>query len=89
MIFIVSNRVLSDRFCRVDPLILSVCFYHFEFSGVLSEFESVCNGLVSASDSAAMINVVIFSAVATNQGLQQNASEGGLRTQDHGKRSNA
>jgi hypothetical protein len=36
-----------------------------------------------------MISAVILSALATIQGLEQYASEEGLRTQDHGKRSNA
>jgi hypothetical protein len=67
MIFVISNPVLSDWFCRVNPLILSVRFDSFVFSDVWSEFESVCSGLVIASDSAsdsdsdsaAMISVVI------------------------------
>jgi hypothetical protein len=66
----------------VDPWKLSVRFDRFVLNDVLSECESVYNGLVSASDSdsdsAAMISAVILSTVATIQGLQQYASEGGL-----------
>jgi len=48
------------------------------------------NDLVSTSvnNSGVMINAVILSTVPTIQGFQQYASEGGLRTQDHVKRSN-
>jgi hypothetical protein len=48
------------------------------------------NDLVSANvtDSDVMLSAVIVSTVPTIQGFQEYVSEGGLRTQDHGKRSN-
>jgi apolipoprotein N-acyltransferase len=61
------------------------------FNDLWSEYESIYNDLVndSACDSATVINAVILSAVGKTHGLQQHASEEGLRTQDHGKGSNA
>ena len=75
----------------MDPWQLSICFDRFVFSDVLSEFESVCNGLVSASasGSAEVLSAAILSAVATIQRLEQYDTAGGLRAQDHCKRSSA
>jgi hypothetical protein len=62
----------------VDPWKLSVRCDSFVSNDVQSEYESVCNDLESASDSdiASVISAVMFSTVATIQGLQQYASEG-------------
>jgi len=87
--FIISNTVLSDSFYRVGPWQLSILFDRFVFSDVWSKFDSVCNGLVSASGSAEMLSAAILSAVATIQILEQFASEGGLRAEDYCKRSSA
>jgi len=50
----------------------SVRFDRFVSNKAWSEYESVCNDLVSASDSdsTAMINTMILSTVALIQGLQ-------------------
>lgn len=86
--FTITNCVYRDNFFRMHPWKLSVRFDRYVSKNVWSEYEIVCNDRVSASDndSAAMISTVILSAVATNQGLQQNISEDGLRTQEHRKR---
>ena len=61
------------------PWQLSVCSYRFVPNDVRSKYDSVCNDLVSAtasaSDSAAMIRVVILSTAETIQRLQQGAPE--------------
>jgi len=90
MFFIILNCVFSNQCFRVGPWQLSVPFDHFNFNDVWSEYESVFNHLVSASvrDSGVMISAVILSTNPAIQGFQQYASEGGLRKQDHGNRSN-
>jgi hypothetical protein len=88
-----TDTMHVNQLYRVDPWKLSFPFDRSVFSDVWSEFESFCNGFVSASasasDNAEMLSAVILSAVAKIQRLQQYASEGGLRKQDRCKRSSA